>query len=308
MGQAPLPEALGHLMLTRRRWLLGCAGAAAAWPDQRLGVACHLGAGEASARKALGAAAAAGFRRIQIQFPWAKVGDGFLGALPGWLKAEGLSVDVLGAYVNCCQPENVLMDCRESDLERAIELAGGLGCRCLAAWTGGYGSGLMKADPRNQTVQAEDSICRFVNRHARRLESAGVTLALETYITLACPDATSFRRVLNRLPKCAGVVLDPPNLTPISRFEERDLVLREMVELLGNRVAVVHLKDFKLAPDRASYQLPGPLGGQMNYRLYAGLIVKLAGAPPVIAEHLGSEEFAEARRKLLPLFAQAAQS
>ena len=49
-------------------------------------------------------------------------------------------------------------------------------------------------------------------------------------------------------------------------------------------------------------------GGQMNYPLYAGLIVKFAGAPPVIAEHLGSEEFAEARRKLLPLFAQAAQS
>ena len=48
-------------------------------------------------------------------------------------------------------------------------------------------------------------------------------------------------------------------------------------------------------------------GGQMNYPLYVGLIAKLAGSPPVIAEHLGSEEFAEARRRLLPLFVKAAQ-
>ena len=304
-------------MLTRRQWLRGCAGTAAAlngfgsfglagWSDSRLGVACNLGGDEPTARKALHAAAAAGFRRVQIQFPWAKVGDGFLRALPGWLKSDGLSVDVLGAYVNCCQPENILMDCRESDLPRAIDLAGKLGCRCLAAWTGGYGNGLMKSDPRNQTAEAEDSIRGFAGPHGKRLESAGVTLALESYITLACPDAVSLRRVLNRLPKCVGAVLDPPNLTPVSRFKERDQVLREMVGLLGDRVAVVHLKDFKLAPDKASYQLPGPLGGEMNYPLYAELIVALAGAPPLLAEHLGSEEFAEARRKLLPLFAQAA--
>jgi len=62
----------------------------------------------------------AGFHRVQVQFPWNRADEAFLRALPGWLAAEGLRADVLGAYVNCAVPENVLMDARAADLDRAI--------------------------------------------------------------------------------------------------------------------------------------------------------------------------------------------
>jgi sugar phosphate isomerase/epimerase len=129
-----------------------------------------------------------------------------------------------------------------------------------------------------------------------------VTLSLESYITLTCPDAPSLARVLARLPETVAAVLDPPNLTPIARFAQRDEELRAMVRVLRGRIGIVHLKDFKLAAGGDKYELPGPLAGVMNYGIFVREIQSLPTDVPVVAEHIGPAEFAAVRSKLLPLF------
>lgn len=293
--------------LTRRSFLASTAavGLRAAAPSERLGVACHLSTDETASRNVLRVAREAGYTIAQLQFPWSKVGDEYLRALPRWLKEEGIVGDVVGAYVNCVSPSNVLMDCRRRDLIRAVEFAGFIGAHRIVAWTGGYGKGLMTPDPRNFTREAEDAICRFLEPYHVRIENARLKLALETYITLTCPDAPSLARLLKRLPKSTGAVLDPPNLTPISRYAQRDKALKDMFGELKNRIALVHFKDFRLAPDGASYQLPGPLKGETNYRLFAEQVAKLPPDTPLIAEHLKPAEFAAARKGLLPVLEAA---
>jgi sugar phosphate isomerase/epimerase len=294
--------------LTRRSFLAGGVAAAslrAAPVAERLGIAIQLTTDETASRNLLRTVREAGYTRAQLQFPWSTVGDDFLGALPRWLKEEGVVGDVVGAYVNCASPSNVLMDCRRRDLIRAIDFAGFIGAHIIVAWTGGYGKGLMTSDPRNFTREAEDAICRFLEPYHIRIENARLKLALETYITLVCPDAPSLARLLKRLPKSTGAVLDPPNLTPIARYGQRDRALKQMFSELGNRIALVHFKDFRLAPDGASYQLPGPLKGEMNYRLFAEQVAKLPEETPLIAEHLKPPEFAAARKELLPLLEAA---
>ncbi|MCC7499694.1 MAG: TIM barrel protein [Bryobacterales bacterium] len=290
--------------MKRRAFLCSAAASllAAGWSDRRLGVACNVSTTEGKTRQLLAAAAAAGFRRIQLFPPWKLVDDSFVHALPGWVNDAGLQVAVLGAYVNCCQPANVIMNTREQDFVRAVDAAGSLGARYLTAWTGGWGANLMTPDPRNFTPQAGDRICRFVEQHARRLEDAHLRLALEQYNTLACPDAPSLRRVLDRLPPFAGAVLDPPNLTKPADFAARDQRLTEMFAVLKGRVAVVHLKDFTLAPGGRSFQLPGAMQGAMNYPLFVRLIGELPDEVPLIAEHIGPAEFASTRKNLLGLF------
>ena len=287
-----------------RRTFMAAAGAAAALGDSwsgRLGIMCQLSDAEASSRKTLAAAREAGFRTIQVNFPWTKVDVRYLAGLPGWIRAEGLRCEVLSAYVNCVQPETILMATRREDFARALDYAEQVGARRLVAWTGSYLTDLMKADERNFAAGARDAIVRFLEPHLPKLESAKLTLALETYITLACPDAPSLRQLLDRLPPSVGAVLDPPNLTPLARYAERDAVLREMVRTLQGRIAVVHMKDFRLRTDRRGYDLPGPMMGEMNYPLFAELVRSLPADVPAIAEHLQPGEFAEARRKLLAL-------
>ncbi len=295
--------------LTRRSFIAGAAAATqlrAATLGERLGVACHINMEETASRNVLRAAREAGFTNVQLQFSWVNATDEFLRALPRWLKEEGVVGDVVGAYMNCVSPNNVLMDCRRRDLIRAIEFAGFIGAHRIVAWTGGYGKGLMTSDPRNSTREAEDAICRNLEPYHPRIESARLKLALETYITLACPDAESLARLLKRLPKTTvGAVLDPPNLTPIARYQQRDKALKQMFGELGNRIALVHFKDFRLAPDGASYQLPGPMKGETNYRLFAEHVAKLPPDVPLIAEHLKPSEFAAARKELVPVLEAA---
>lgn len=294
--------------MNRRAFLMGAAAGVAApaapavdWPS-RLGIMCHLTAEEAASRKTLAAARAAGFRRIQVNFPWNRVDAAYLKAVPGWIRAEELRCDALSVYVNCAQPETLLMGTRREDFARALETAGELGATRLVAWTGSYSTNLMAADSRNFAAGAADGIVRFVEPYVKRLEAARLTLALESYITLVCPDAPSLRQVLDRLPPVVGAVLDPPNLTPPVRYAARDQVLREMLHTLKGRIAIVHMKDFRLSGDK--YALPGPLQGEMNYPLFLREVGQLAAHIPVIAEHLQPAQFAEARRQLLAVAAR----
>ena len=287
-----------------RRCFLSTAAAAAAAPSgalaDRLGVMCQLGASEEGARKILGAAAQAGFRLIQVNFTWNRVDAPFLKGLPSWIRAEGLQCEILSAYVNCLRPDVVLMGARGEDFRRALEYAAEVGAHRLVAWTGSYSSDLMARDERNFAAASDDAIVRFLAPSLPTLERLKLQLALESYVTLACPDAPSLRRLLDRLPATVGAVLDPPNLTPPGRYRERDTVLREMMQTLRGRIPVVHLKDFQMAAD-GTYKLPGPLGGEMNYRLFLREVMALPPDVPAIAEHIGPEEFADTRRKLLAL-------
>ena len=193
------------------------------------------------------------------------------------------------------------MSTRRGDFIRALDYAEKVGARRLVAWTGSYVADLMKADDRNFTAGARDAIVRFLEPHLPKLASARLTLALETYITLTCPDAPSLRELLDRLPPSVTAVLDPPNLTPVSRYAERDSVLREMVSTLQGRIGVVHMKDFRLRGDGIGYDLPGPMMGVMNYTLFAKLLRPLPADIPLIAEHLEPAQFGYARRNLLAL-------
>ena len=270
--------------------------------DERLGVMCQLGSQESEAPHGLEAARQAGFRRVMVNFAWDRVNAGFLRSLPGWLRANELRCEALGAYVNCVSPGTVLMSTRAEDFVRALSYAGELGCRRLVAWTGSHVADLMQADPRNFNQESEDALVRFLEPQCERLSAARLTLCLESYITLACPDAMSLRRVLNRLPESVTAVLDPPNLTPVARFQQRDEVLREMVRTLSGRIGIVHMKDFRLAAGAQGYELPGPQMGEMNYPLFAQLVRGLPADIPVVAEHIAPSEFGATRRKLLPLF------
>ena len=290
------------MKLTRRELVLSAGGALwAATTADRLGLACAAGVTEAETRKALAAARAAGFRRVQVTAPWSKVNASYYASLPSWVESEGLRVDALGGYVNCCHPESVMMNCRREDFPLVLDLAARMGTRRVVAWTGGYGNGTRDFVPANWTTAAEDEACRFLEGHVKRLEQNHLTLALETLYTMMCPDGPSLARLLKRLPACIGAVLDIASMIPVARYAQRDQVLRETVSALKGRIALVHMKDLRLRADGKHYDFPGPMGGELNYRLFAAQIKMLPPEVPLIAEHMKPEEYSDTRRRLLEL-------
>jgi sugar phosphate isomerase/epimerase len=58
---------------------------------------------------------------------------------------------------------------------------------------------------------------------------------------------------------------------------------------LGDRIHLVHLKDMKLSANGKNVDLPGPGGGEMNYRLLISELRKLDRPLPCIIEHIPCE-------------------
>ena len=295
--------------VTRRDMLLGSAAALSLGAEEqggdRLGLNCFLPSEETAARQTLEQARQAGFRRIQLYFSWVDASEPYLRGLPAWVKAADLEVVALGSYVNCVAPEILIMGTRAKDLDRAIEMAPAFGAQRLVSWTGGYGPKLFTADERNWQPAAADAILRTLEPRYQRLEGQRLKLVLESYITLCCPDAPSLRRLLDRTPPFINAVFDPPNLTPIDEYGRRDEVLRAMPAVLKDRVGIVHWKDFRLAKDGRSYDLPGPMGGVMDVPLFLACVKKLPRETPIVAEHIPPDKYAEFHAKLLPVFTRA---
>lgn len=60
------------------------------------------------------------------------------------------------------------------------------------------------------------------------------------------------------------IIFDPVNLLDISNYNERESIFAEAIELLGNDIAVLHLKDFIVRDGGLVSVAAG--GGEMNYK------------------------------------------
>ena len=66
------------------------------------------------------------------------------------------------------------------------------------------------------------------------------------------------------------IVFDPVNLLSVDNWQEADQMIEESFQLFGDRIAVLHAKDF-LFEDGGVRSVP--LGrGKLNYRLLLGLL------------------------------------
>ena len=67
----------------------------------------------------------------------------------------------------------------------------------------------------------------------------------------------------------------------------------------------MHWKDFRLAKDGRSYELPGLLRGVMNSSLFLRCVKQLAADTPVMAEHISPDQYPTFHAKLEPIFVRA---
>ena len=81
-------------------------------------------------------------------------------------------------------------------------------------------------------------------------EQMGVIFAIEpVYKHIVCNPQRA-RYVLDTIHSPnLKIIFDPVNLLDVSNYENRDKIFEEAIELLGNDIAVLHLKDFVVTPD-----------------------------------------------------------
>lgn len=247
----------------------------------------------------LGYAAAQGFSCVQLAMSKAVQGFGMADApklLTGELATEvkreletaRMECAVLGCYLKLAAGnEEEAARTREIYLAH-LRFASMIGARCVGTET-------PPAEGRN--CRTEEHYRLFLERVkpvAAAAEELGVTLAVEPVCTHIIHSVPMAERMLEDLKSDrVRIILDAVNLIDTEHTGEADSLIREAAGRLGDRVCVLHMKDFIPQPD-ASRPRPVPCGqGQMRY----GTLLKLARAKnlPMTLENTTPENAEQTR-------------
>lgn len=175
-----------------------------------------------------------------------------------------LDVAVLGCYLNLANPnEESLAAIRHRYLAH-IRFASLLGAGVVGTETGAVNEAY-KFEERNHSEEALEIFIRNVKPVVEYAEKMGVILAIEpVYKHIVCNPARA-RKVLDAIASPnLQIIFDPVNLLDISNYKNRDEIIEEAMDVLGEDIAMVHIKDFVVEDGNLVSVAAGT--GEMDYR------------------------------------------
>lgn len=154
-----------------------------------------------------------------------------------------IDVAVLGCYLNLATPD-------QEELKRTVEtymanirFASILGCGVVGTETGAPNKEY-KTVPECRSEEALQTFITNLRPIVEYAEKMGVIVAIEPVVRHIVYSPKVARRVLDTINSPnLQIILDPVNLLDISNYKDRDAIIDEAIDLLGEDTAVVHIKD-----------------------------------------------------------------
>ncbi|WP_019640501.1 sugar phosphate isomerase/epimerase family protein [Paenibacillus fonticola] len=163
-------------------------------------------------------------------------------------RRAGIQIAVLGCYVNIVAPNPEEEAQALADFKTNLRLARDFGACLVGTETGSVGKGYTTD---NFTEEAFQRVIAAVREMVAEAERFGVTVGIEAGLNHPLHSAPLARRLLDAIPSNnLQIILDCANLMSPDNYMRQDEVVAEALELLGNRIAVIHLKDFVVQDGR----------------------------------------------------------
>lgn len=180
-------------------------------------------------------------------------------------EKNGIDIAVLGNYRNLAHPDGTALAAIQETYYAHIRFASLLGCGMVGTETGAPNPEY-KFCPECRSDEALATFIRNLKPVVRCAEQFGVIVAIEPVTKHIVYDARRARTVLDEIGSHnLQILFDPVNLLSMENVDRRDEVIAEAIELLGDDIAMIHLKDF--LPEDAGGQLKatGAGNGSMDY-------------------------------------------
>ncbi len=174
-----------------------------------------------------------------------------------------LDVAVLGCYLNLANPnEESLAKIKRRYLTN-IRFASLLGAGVVGTETGAVNEEY-KFEERNHSDEALDIFIRNIRPVVEYAEKMGVILAIEPVAKHIVCNPKRARRVLDEIASPnLQIIFDPVNLLDHSNYQNREEIFAEAIDLLGEDIAMVHIKDFVVKDNELVSVAAGT--GEMDY-------------------------------------------
>lgn len=162
------------------------------------------------------------------------------------LKERDIHVAVLGCYINPANPDEKT---RQADVRKFIEhlkYAKAIGADMVGTETGRY-SAEFQVVPYTYTEGCYQLLLKSMREIVSAAEKLGVIVGIEAVHdhTLYCPEI--MRRFLEDIDSPnVEAILDPVNLISGENYQNQDQIIDDAFKLYGDRISVIHVKDFIL--------------------------------------------------------------
>ena len=174
-----------------------------------------------------------------------------------------LDIAVLGCYFNLAHPDREELLRIKSLYYAHLRAASVMGAGMVGTETGAPNT-QYKLDGYTHSDAALKTFMYNLEDVVAEAERRGVTMAIEPVWNHIVYNADRAVEVLNGLgSRNLRIIFDPVNLLSPENADNRDYVIADAIDKLGDRVAMVHLKDFRREEGRLISVSAGT--GEMDY-------------------------------------------
>ena len=155
-----------------------------------------------------------------------------------------LDIAVLGCYFNLANPDPLQLEAIKSKYYAHLRVAPLMGAAMVGTETGAPNVEY-KLDANTHSQEALDTFMRNLEDVVAEAERRGATVAIEPVWNHIVYNADWAVQVLKGIgSRNLRIILDPVNLLCLENIDDRDSVIADAIDKLGERVAMIHLKDF----------------------------------------------------------------
>lgn len=214
-----------------------------------------------------------------------------------------LDIAVLGCYLNLANPNLESLNKIRKRYLTHIRFASLLDVGVVGTETGAVNEEY-KFEERNHSEEALDIFIHNVRPVVEYAEKMGVIFAIEpVYKHIVCNPKRA-RRVLDEINSPnLQIIFDPVNLLDISNYKNRDEIIEEAMELLGDDIAMIHIKDFVVEDGKLVSVAAGT--GEMDYTKIMKFVRERKPYVHVTLENTVPENAVAAREYIQNLWEQA---
>lgn len=212
-------------------------------------------------------------------------------------RKHGVQIAVLGCYVNPLYPDPVVRKSLLGLFKEHLRYARDFGNGLVALETGSLHADY-SPHPENHSEAAFQQSLASITELVAEAERFGVIVGIEAVSSHAVSTPQKMRRMLDSVgSNNLQVVFDPVNLLSLDNYRDQERIINESLELFGDRIAIIHAKDFIIKDGEFQFARAG-LGG-LRHDLVMKFAIEQKPGISIVLEDTNEQTAPEARRFLL---------
>jgi L-ribulose-5-phosphate 3-epimerase len=179
---------------------------------------------------------------------------------------HNVQIAVLGCYINLSHPDPAARAPLVAYFKEHLRYARDFGCGIVATETGSLNAD-WSFHPDNRSEHAYRALVPVVADLVAEAEHHGAIFGIEGVTSHVLNSPQRIRRLLDDVKSNnLQVVFDPVNLLSLDNYRDQDRILQESFDLFGDRIAIIHAKDFAVEGNTMKQLRTGGGGiGQFHY-------------------------------------------